>query len=308
MHYTRLEMRFLPRGWSGGQLVEGAVAGSVRGVAVEIDSRQIEYTLIQPRRGGRSAELEIHRAGTARTALPDGLVRLSRDTKVRAGTSSVGWVSAIWCDRQSRSLTHVLVTPRRRLLKPAPRVVEVAHIAGMADNTVTLKLAAADVPLLPIYRTDAAIAADLRVLLEGIVPDPRTRRSIKVRVEDAHVYLAGVVDAAEVKQRAEAAAARVSGVRGVTSDIIIDESLAALVVAALAPALSLLPDAGAAVRVFTEHGIVYLEGTVPDAASRAALERTAVGAPGVRVVVNNLLVPGETPSRARDTGPLTRNR
>lgn len=307
MYYTRLELRFLPRGWAGGRLIEGVVEGAVRGVAVEIDSRQVEYTLVQRRRGGRSPELEARRAGTARTALPDGLARLSRQTQVRAGASTAGWVSEVWCDRQSRSITHVLITPRR-LFNPPPRVVEVAHIAAIADNALTLKMSAADVALLPIYRSDAAIAADLGASLEAGVRDPRTRRSIKIRVEDAHVNLGGVVDTPEVKQYAEVLASRVVGVRGVTSDIIIGESLATLVEAALAPLLEKLSDHGAQVRVFTEHGIVFLEGAVPDAGARGALERAAVGVAGVLVVVNNLLAPGDPPSWARDTGPLTRNK
>lgn len=308
MHYTRLDLRFLPRGWSGGQLVEGIVAGAVRGIVVEVDSRQIEYTLIQPRHVPRGSDMETHLAGTSRTVLPDGLVRLSRQTLVHAGSSTVGWVSEVWCDRQSRTMTHVLVTSRRRLLSRTTRVVDVAHISSMNGTELTLKLSAAEAGRLPIYRTDAAILSSVAESFEAALPDPRTRRSVKVRVEDGHVFLGGLVDTPEVKRLAETVASNAPGIRGITSDIVIAESLAVDVEAGIERALASLKSTGARVRTFTEHGIVYLEGVVPDAETRNALERVAVGVPGVRVVVNNLLAPGEAPSRARDTGPLTRNK
>jgi osmotically-inducible protein OsmY len=309
MHYNRLELRLLPRGWSGGQLVEGVVPGAVRGVAVEVESGQVEYTLIQPKHGARAGDTALHQAGNARTQLPSGLARVTRQCRVRAGNQTIGWVSRVWCDRLSREVTHLLVQSRRALLVHAvERIVEVAYVASWSDGAITLKVSPADAANLPIYRTDGAIAADLRAAFEAAVPDPRTRRAIKVRVEDGHVHLGGIVDAAEPRERACAIARAVPGVRGVTSDVLVEEALGGQVETALARELGRPDYAGADVRTFTEHGIVYLEGRAPSAAARQALERVAVGVAGVRVVVNNLLVPGESPERARDTGPLTRNK
>jgi len=91
-------------------------------------------------------------------------------------------------------------------------------------------------------------------------------------------------------------------------DIVIQEALADLVEHAVTDEISHSGYTGAHFRAFTEHGIVYLEGTVPSDNARNGLERSALGVTGVRVVVNNLRVDGEPPDHANGTGPLTRNR
>ncbi|HKB48529.1 MAG TPA: hypothetical protein VKC57_12580, partial [Ktedonobacterales bacterium] len=153
MYYSRLELRFLTRGWTGGQLLEGVVAGAVRGVALELASRQVEYTLVQPKRGARSHDVVAHSAGTARTVLPAGLVRLTARTRVMANTTAVGWVSRIWCDRHSRELTHLLVQTRHALLvRSVERIVEASYLDDLKDGRLTLKLPPADFAGLPKYR------------------------------------------------------------------------------------------------------------------------------------------------------------
>ncbi len=308
MYYSRLELRFLTRGWTGGQLLEGVVAGAVRGVALELASRQVEYTLVQPKRGARSHDVVAHSAGTARTVLPAGLVRLTARTRVMANTTAVGWVSRIWCDRHSRELTHLLVQTRHALLvRSVERIVEASYLDDLKDGRLTLKLPPADFAGLPKYRLDAAILADLRLAFEAALPDPRTRRAVKLRIEDGQVALGGEVDTPEQRDAALRVATAVTGVRGVGNDLVIAESVASAVEAALTREIA-SRNLTASVQTFVEHGIVYLEGHVRDARERDALERIAVGVPGVRVAVNDLLVEGEPPSRASDTGPLTRNR
>jgi len=307
MYYTRLDLRFLARGWTGGQLIEGVVPGPVRGVAVELASRQIEYSLVQPRRGSHDYGSRL--VGNARTLLPDDLVRLTHQTRVLAGTAPIGWVTHIWCDRSSRLLTHVLIQTRRTLLvRPVQRVVAAELIETLAHDQVKLKLAQNDVVQLPVFRSDMAILADLRLALTTALLDPRTRRAVKVRVEDGHVSLGGVVDTVEQRNRAEQTALAIAGVRGLTNDIVIEESLAGQVEVTLAREIAARHLDGAEVRAFIEHGIVYLEGRAPTSDARYALEQVAVAITGVRVIVNNLLVEGEPPEHASETGPLTRNR
>jgi osmotically-inducible protein OsmY len=309
MHYTRLDLRFLARGWTGGQLLEGVAPGPVRGVAVELASRQIEYTLVQPRRGRHAHDYGSRLVGNARTILPGDLVRLTHQTRVLAGATPVGWVTRIWCDQSSRVLTHVLLQTRRALfVRPIERIVAAEQIETLAHNQVRLTLTPREIAALPIFRPDVAIAADLQLALAAALPDPRARRAVKVRVDDGHVSLAGVVDAGEQRTRAARAALAVPGVRGLTNDLVIEESLADQVEVALAREIAARKLEGAQVRAFIEHGIVYLEGRVPTAEIRYTLEQVAVAVTGVRVIVNNLLVEGEDVARASETGPLTRNR
>ncbi len=305
MYYSRLELRFMSRGWTGGLLFEGAVDGLVRGVAIETTSRQIEYTLVQPNRGAKRRQAIAHSVGNAHTGLPADLVRITSRTRVEAGGSQVGWVSCVWCDRVSRELTHVLVQSRHSLLVHSPeRVVALRYVESLREGVLSLKTSVSGFAALPPHRSDGAILADVRLVFQSALPDPHARRAIKLRVDDAEVTLSGQVDTAEQRASAAHAAASVVGVRGVVNDIVITETLAAAVDAAIAAAL---PDqrSRGAVRVLSEHGIVYLEGRAANATERAALERIAIAVPGARVVVNNLLVEGESPERGRETGPLT---
>ncbi|MEO7003257.1 MAG: BON domain-containing protein, partial [Ktedonobacterales bacterium] len=141
------------------------------------------------------------------------------------------------------------------------------------------------------------------------LPGPQTQRVVKVRVEDGHVDLGGQLETSEQVAQAAQVVKTIHGVRGLTVNLIAQDAVQTQVEAMIAPVAREQQVGPGSVRVQCEHGIVYLEGAVPTKAARAALERTALAAPGVRVVVNNLAVGDEPPpSRANGTGPLVRNR
>jgi BON domain-containing protein/PRC-barrel domain protein len=309
MLYTRHDLRLASRGWHGGVLEEGVVPGNVLGVALNAAARQVIYTLVPRRRAAKLPGASAHQTGTARTELPTGEVRLTGRARVYLGGRAVGHVSHVWCDRLSGLVTHVLVRAGGGLFARGPeRVLPIEAVAKLEEERVTLALSAADYARAPIYRPDADIAHDLHLAIALALHDPRTRRDIKARVEDGHVTLAGTVDAAEQRTGAVRAAEGIAGVRGMTVDIVIQEALADLVEHAVEDEIGHRGYTGAHFRAFTEHGIVYLEGTVPSDNARNGLERSALGVTGVRVVVNNLRVDGEPPDHANGTGPLTRNR
>lgn len=309
MLYTRHDLRLASRGWRGGVLEEGVVPGDVLGVALNASARQVIYTLVPRRRATKLPGAIEHQLGTARTTLPTGEVRLTGRSRVYVDGRAVGRVSHVWCDRLSGLVTHVLVRGGGGwLARGHERVLPIEAVAKLEDARVTLALSGAEYARAPIYRPDADIARDLHLAIALALHDPRTRRDIKVRVEDGHVNLSGTVDAAEQRTGAVRAVEGIAGVRGMTVDIVIQEALADLVEHAVTDEISHRGYTGAHFRAFTEHGIVYLEGTVPSGNARAGLERSALGVTGVRVVVNNLRVDGEPPDRADGTGPLTRNR
>lgn len=306
MHYTRLELHFRPKAlWRRGVLVEGLVSGAVLGATVHATVLQVTDTLVTGRQARRRHELVAHVLGTAKTELPDDYVTLDARTAVLVGKNVVGRLTAVWADRHSGAASHLLVRDTHHYV----RIVPAELIERVAAEGVRLKLGMGDLDQLAVFRADPAIAADIALAFAPALPDPKARRDVKVRVEDGHVTLTGVVDAAEVRDRALAAAGQVLGVRGITDDLVVAEALADLVLAAIAREQGKKPElAGPPVRAFAEHGIVYLDGRVPTPAARWALEQVAIGVPGVRVVVNNLIADGESPSRASETGPLTRNR
>ena len=305
MHYTRLELHFRPKGLRRGVLVEGLVPGNVLGATIHATVLQVTDTLVSTRQARRRHELVAHVLGTAKTQLPDDYVTLGAGTPVMTGTTPLGRLAAVWADRHSGAATHLLVREGRGHL----RIVPVALIERIAADGVRLKVGKGDLDHLAVFRADSAITADISLAFASALPDPKARRDVKVRVDDGHVTLSGVVDAAEMRERALSAAGRVLGVRGLTDDLVVAEALADQVLAAIGREMAKTPALAASrVRAYAEHGIVYLEGRVATPAARWALEQVAIAVPGVRVVVNNLIAEGESLSRASETGPLTRNR
>jgi osmotically-inducible protein OsmY len=231
-----------------------------------------------------------------------------RGARARGPQGVAGVITQLWAARATGRITHVLVRASTGLRRGPERIVPAELIAGVRAGELALKVGPDRVRELPIYRPDPAIEADVHLALDATLADPRARRAVKVRVEDGQVTLAGVVDTVEQVTFAERAAAAVPGVRGVVEDLVAEETLAAEVEARIAPLVAQALNGYGSVKVLSEHGIVYLEGTVRRAQARAEIERAALGAAGARVVVNNLQVEGEAPDRGPGTGPLVRNR
>lgn len=296
MEYTRIEILLTTGGWSSPVMVAGAVAGHARGAYVDASTLAIQGTLVAKK---RARDLER----VAAPAVGSGGVEIKVRGRVRGPSGLVGHITRLWADRRTGHITHLLV--RRG---GAEHIIPAALIEGIDPRWVMLKVTASQVAELPIFREDAAIEADVRAAVDSVLADPRARRAVKVRVEDGQVSLAGVVDTVDQARFAERAARAVPGVRVLVSDLVAQESLAADVEAVIAPLVAEAVNGHGGVRVFTEHGIIFLEGSVRTARDREAIERAALGAAGVRVVVNNLYVNGEPPDRGIGTGPLVRNK
>jgi osmotically-inducible protein OsmY len=309
MKYTRLELRLLPRGWVHGVLYSGAVGGKVRGVLVDPTTWIVTCTLV-PRSRRRSPTLSQTRAiGDEQAPLPVGHVRLVAGATVHASAAVVGRVSGLWVDRASGMLTHALVRPRTGILsREAERIMPVELIETIAEDGLRLAKTAPPLRELPPFRADGAIARDVQVALGLAIPDIQARKAIRARVEDGHVSLVGNVETPETVEAAQRALEGIVGVRGVTLDLVSLETLADRVEQQIVRVIAEHHIAGAEVQVLTEHAIVHLEGHAPSMEARAQIEHAALSTPGARVVVNDIAVGGETPSRATQTGPLVRNR
>lgn len=306
MEYTRVEIEFIRRGWWPGVPVAGAVAGPARGVAID-SSFTVMQTLV-PRRRSRT----LSGAGLTaveRNVAAEGGQLVTVASRVR-GTNggALGTVSRLWVTRATGKITHVLVRAPGGILGARAVHIVPAELLSLSSAAMVASIDAAKLRALPIYRPDHAIEGDVRLALEVALADPRARRAVKMRVDDGHVYLSGIVDTAEQVTYAELAVRRVAGVRGITADLTAEESVAAAVEARIAPLAAAAANGHGAVRAFSEHGIVYLEGSVATQASRSEIERLAITVAGVRAVVNNLHVQGEPPGRGPGTGPLVRNR
>jgi osmotically-inducible protein OsmY/sporulation protein YlmC with PRC-barrel domain len=302
MEYARIELMLIRGGWTRGIAVPGAVAGQVKSVIVDTAQWTIAQTIVAPKVARHLAPV------ASATDAPElaSAISLTNKSVARSAKGVIGRVSRVWVDRRTGRVSHLLLRAPRG--GKAEYVVDAKHIAAFDALGVSLHPGADGLFLLPLYRPDAVIASDARMALGGVLADPRARRAVKLHVEDGEVLLSGEVDTVEQAHLAEWAVTRVPGVRRVVVDLAAQEQLAAEVEARIA-ALGLPGQNGhVPVQVLSEHGIVYLEGSVPSAQLRARVEAAALGATGARVVVNNLRVAGEPPDRGQGTGPLTRNR
>lgn len=307
MQYARIEMLFVRGGWSRSTTCAGAVSGPVRGAVVDSTHLVVTRSFVSARIARHLAE--THLSADDALGIPADAATLTHKSTVTGSKGPIGHVSRVWVDRASAQVTHVLLRGAGGIFHNGPEyIVEAKRIAAVTSAGIILKPGMDTLIMLPVYRPDADIAADAHLALAGVLADPRARRAVKLHVDDGELMLTGEVDTVEQAHLAEWAVTRVPGVRSVIVDLTAQEQLAHEVEDRIA-ALGIPAQNGhVPVQVLSEHGIVYLEGIVPNAQWRERVEAAALGAAGARVVVNNLRVAGDTPEQGHGTGPLTRNR
>ncbi|HEX6818749.1 MAG TPA: BON domain-containing protein [Ktedonobacterales bacterium] len=324
MEYARQEVRFASGGWSGSTLVTGIVTSSsspgarrlaVRGLAVRAADSVVTHTLLGRLRRRDTLPSEAQAAGDGRSELPEGVVRLVRGLSVRQGKAKVGTLTAVWCDRATARVMHALVQSSGGLFsRHAERVVAASQISQWTPSGLVLDPDVVFAALSP-YVPDATIAMQARGALSGVLLAPSARQAVKLRVEEGEVYLSGTVGTEEQAAAARRMVERIRGVRGLVMDLVAAESLGAHVEQALTATLAANAASDTSgdatrpamgnVRVLSEHGIVYLEGSVPTRELSAALERAARAVPGVRVVMNSLIVEVDAPALPPPSGTST---
>ena len=123
---------------------------------------------------------------------------------------------------------------------------------------------------------------------DATVPD----RAVQVKVERGWVTLTGEVEWQYQRKAAEEDVCRLTGVKGVSNQIILRPAVPVLdVQRRIEEALARRADTEAkAIRVSVEAGKVVLEGTVQNWDERQAIKRAAWSAPGVQSVEDRLTI------------------
>lgn len=139
-------------------------------------------------------------------------------------------------------------------------------------------------------RTDEEIARNVNAALEWSISVPRNR--IKVRVEDGWVTLSGDVDWAYAREAADSCVRSLIGIKGVINNIEISPAASTgdvkmLIEAALQRRAHFDTKS---INVSVENGTVTLSGFVDSLAERNTMEHAAWNAPGVRNVVDKLVI------------------
>jgi osmotically-inducible protein OsmY len=302
MEYARIEIALVRRLWARPVRMPRAMPGPAFAVDIDPATLHVATTTLATRRLRRRSATPL--AATDGTLA--GVIVLRAGTVLVGARGTLGRVARLWVDRETMRVMHLLVRPSGAHASTL-HVVPASSVTLAAPNRFTTGLDAGALAALPLYRPDGEILDDVRAAIASVLADPRARRNVKTHVDDGHVWLAGEVDTSDQVAFVIGALAPIRGVRAVTSDLVSQEDLAQTVEARLRAAAN---GSGTFndVSTLTEHGIVYLEGSVPHQQARAEVERIALSVAGARVVVNNLRVEGEPPERNPGTGPLVRNR
>ena len=305
MDSMRREMR-LGGALGSRTVVAGAVAGEVQAAVIDPTTLTVIQTVVASR-----VARQLGLAAVSDEPMADAITLSAATDAVSAdGKHKLGKLSRLWIDNATGHVTHLLLQNKDRSLLSRDHdlhVLEVAHVTTFASNQITLGEQVKDLPSIPVYRDDAAIAGEVGAAIEASLLDPRSRRNIHARVEDGNVDLSGTLYNEEEYNALYSAIKRTLGVRAVRSDVIIEVEMADAVMAAI-DQIRAKGDIGAddPIDVLSEHQIVYLNGQVATTKAKAAVERAALSVAGVRLVVNNLttLTPDKT-ERADPASPET---
>lgn len=116
-------------------------------------------------------------------------------------------------------------------------------------------------------------------------------KEIELSVESQIVHLSGYVVSASNEQRIMRAMEHIPDILGIKNALFLDDSL----LGEVAMAIGQIDRTGKA-KFFTgvRHGVVTLNGDVPDITLHAQAEKCAAGIPGVRGVLNHIRIRGRT--------------
>ena len=143
----------------------------------------------------------------------------------------------------------------------------------------------------PIQKTDAAIKDFIsHALWKDDVLRAIEYEQYDVHVKNAAVHLSGHIVNISSRKRIEHALRAIPGIQGFQNDLVLDDRLTNQVASSLGP-LEHTYDC----KFFTgvSHGLVSLDGLVPDESVKLLAEKCAADHPNVRGVINHIRVSGQ---------------
>jgi osmotically-inducible protein OsmY len=224
----------------------------------------------------------------AGAAPADGVTLDSKSIVERAGSSAKGTLKLVATQPGSGELAYIVA----HNLRPAQdTLLRAEYVTGLEKDLITVSISEEALNALPPYRTDAELRQEVESILFDLTPMHVDLKGITIRVLDSVLYLDGNISSS---LRGDIAQDQVYGVQGlleIKNNLVGDDQLAADLARELGqdPRTRDLP-----IGVYPKLGVVRLSGAVHTAAQKAAAEEVARKFPGVRSVINDLLVDPKT--------------
>ncbi len=175
---------------------------------------------------------------------------------------------------------------RRPVVVPIDELVleEYVEHGNQAEASLALRLSPSDYPAMPQYMADTFILRQAKRTLDQSIQSPRARHSITLEAEAGRISMHGRAELTSFGDQASEALLRSPGVVEVADHLLYDEQLTDLVSSELAA------KGFTSVYVLNEHGLINLRGEARDSATRYQAEDIAKRTPGVRGVVNDIVI------------------
>jgi hypothetical protein len=185
---------------------------------------------------------------------------------------------------------------RRPAVVPVDGLIleEYVEQGSYAEVSLALRLSPGEYASVPRYLADPIILRQAKRTLDQSILSPRARHGITLEVEAGRISLHGRAELTSFGEQAKEALLQSSGVVDVADHLLYDEDLTDLVQAAL------LDKGFTAITVLTEHGMINLLGEAPDSKRRYQAEDIAKRTPGVRAVVNDIVISDDSTQSSPD--------
>lgn len=161
------------------------------------------------------------------------------------------------------------------------------YIETVATGIITVNISASALQELPPYRSDSELQQEVESILYDITSMHIDLKGMHIRVLDGVLYLDGNISSSLRSEIAEDQVLGVSGLLEIKNNLVSDDHLAGelALVYGNDPRTRDLP-----IGVYPRLGVVRLGGAVHTPQQKAAAEEIARNFPGVRSVLNELLV------------------
>lgn len=235
---------------------------------------------------GGGVRLRVSLADVAAAASgPVGGARLDSKSSVElSGSASKGTLELVAVHPASGELAYIVA---HNLRPGQDTLIRAEYITSLANGQVKVTIPQTMLELLPPYRPDSVLQREVERALFAVTALHVDLKGITLRVLDGVLYIDGNISS---KLRSDMVTNQAMGVQGlleIKNRLVADDVLQADLARALGddPRTRDLP-----IGVYPRLGVVRLSGAVHNNSQRAAAEEIVRNFPGVRSVINDLVV------------------
>ncbi len=233
---------------------------------------------------GVTLSLKCADLATTKSVQPGGATLTSKSIVENSGSTAKGSLMLVAVHPENGELAYVVAHD----LRPGQHtLIREEFITTLMTDRVTISIPEDKLNALPSYRSDSALQQEVESIIFDLTPLHIDLKAITARVLDSVLYLDGNISSALRSDIVQDQVLGVEGLMEIKNRLVADDALAAEL------ALALGQDARTRelpIGVYPRLGIVRLSGAVHNSQQKAAAEEIAKNFPGVRSVVNNLLV------------------